>query len=379
MTHSAGVVEPTDLTGYLASRGWQRDGTYRGANVWRLESVGKLLVPERLDYDDDGELVADAVRRLAEFEERPAREVVRDIAEPTVDGQYYRLHPDAAPGLIPLPSGLKAVAGIHDLLGAAARSAYEGPRLHFEGRRSAAVENFLHGVLLGSAVPGSYVLTARIPLRQTRQPQSQLTLYESTAETNDQREPGSRQVLLHLRGAVRAAHVAAQGVVQGERMDGFYDAVGEGVSANLCRSLADLGGARKRERFDIGFTWARASPVPERGEPVSFTARMASVLASAGQELEQLAKSGGARVTGQVETLYLRPGEQPRIKIAGDLQYQTGTLLPRRSLWVAVTMEEYGQAYEAQRQGLTLDIEGQLHTFQRRLELRPSRFEVLNE
>ena len=45
----------------------------------------------------------------------------------------------------------------------AARTAEEGPRLLFEGRRSATVEEFLHRVILGAALPGSYVFTARVP------------------------------------------------------------------------------------------------------------------------------------------------------------------------------------------------------------------------
>jgi hypothetical protein len=170
--------------------------------------------------------------------------------------------------------------------------------------------------------------------------------------------------------------MAARQMVGGGRMDAFYEGVQQGVSANLCRALADLGGVRRNQRFEIGFTWARGLPGQEMAGPASFTPSMVVVLENAGQELEHLAKSGQGRITGQVENLYLSPGEQPRIKVVGDLVYESGSHLPRRSLWVTVSMEQYDQAYDAQRQGWLIDVEGRLHTTQRRLEMHPSRFEV---
>jgi hypothetical protein len=367
-------VDPGGLKEYLQSQGWHTEGTYRGADIWRLENAGRLLVPGRLEYDDDGELIEEAVRKLATYEERPPRDVLRDIADPMVDAQYYRTHPDAPAGMIQLPSGLRAVQGVHDLLAVAARTEHDGPRLLFEGRRATAVDAFLHRVLLGAAIPGSYVLTARVPVQAPRQPQ--LDFGEEVQGAARLEDLPGRAVVSRLHQGVNAAQMAARQMVGGGRMDAFYEGVQQGVSANLCRALADLGGVRRNQRFEIGFTWARGLPGQEMAGPASFTPSMVVVLENAGQELEHLAKSGQGRITGQVENLYLSPGEQPRIKVVGDLVYESGSHLPRRSLWVTVSMEQYDQAYDAQRQGWLIDVEGRLHTTQRRLEMHPSRFEV---
>ncbi len=374
MTDPGLAVEPLNLNGYLESRGWQRDGTYRGANVWSLGPSGRLLIPERLEYDDDSDLIVEAVRQLAAYEERPERDVIRDIAEPMVDAQYYRLFPDAPAGMISLPSGVRAIQGVHDLLGAAARAVHEGPRLHFEGRRAAPVENFLHQVMLGTAMPGSYILTARVPVDAVRQ--QVLDLGETLKTSMGRLDLPAREVVSRLHEAVHAAQGAAQRVIQDGRVDGFYDGVEQGLSANLCRALADLGGSRRNHPFEVGFTWAYGLPQQQTGGAISFSGTMAAVLTNAAQELEQLARTGQARITGYVENLYSRPGEQRRIKIVGDLQDQAGMRLARRSLWVTVTEDQYDQAFEAQRRGWSLDIEGQLGTAQRRLEMRPSRFDV---
>ena len=168
------VPDPSDLSGYLLSRGWRREGSWRGAGVWELESSGRLLIPDQREYQDDGELLAEAVHKLAGYDDRPERELLLDIAEPMVDSQYFRTHPDAPSGTIPLPSGVKALNGVHLMMSTAARTVEQGTRLLFEGRRSGPVEDFLHRVMLGAARPGSYVLTARVPVTIPDQPQLSL-------------------------------------------------------------------------------------------------------------------------------------------------------------------------------------------------------------
>lgn len=383
MPEPEAAIDPSKLSGYLLSRGWRREGSWRGACVWELESSGRLLIPGHREYQDDGELLAEAVRKLAGFEERPERELLLDIAEPMVDSQYFRMHPETPSGTIPLPSGVKALNGVHLLMSTAARTVEEGPRSLFEGRRSNPVENFLHRIILGTALPGSYVLTARVPVTIPDQPQ--LSLWEEgkshgAADTRPVGIPG-RAVLSRLHQAVGAARAAAEQVVEGrvaegqERLDVFDDSVEQGVSANLCKALADLGGSSKDRPFEIGFAWARGLPARETDEPITFTGPMADILSRAADELERLAKSGHARIVGEVETLNMRAGEEPRIKVVG--QFWTDGREPfRRALWVIVSRGQYDQAIDAQRAGWQIDAEGRMVTVHRRREMRPERFNI---
>lgn len=375
MTNPLPVVDPSELSGYLASKGWHRDGSWRGAGVWSLESSGQLLVPDRFEYQDDGELVREAVQKLAAYEDRAEQELLLDITEPMVDTQYFRTQPDAPSGTISLPSGLKVTQGLYRLLNTAARAAEIGPRLLYEGRSSGLVESFLHRVLIGAARPGSYVLTARVPVAGTQPPQ--LELFEQLDTAHGARQLDAREVVLTLERAIRAGWTAASQVTNAQaRLDVFDDYISEGVSANLCKALGDLGGYFKDRPVEIGFTWARGLPGPDSAPPLSFSGSMVSVLAQAGNELESLAKSGEAQITGQVETLNLSPGESPRIKIVGQLRAETQEIT-RRALWVIVSISEYDQAIAAQREGWRIEAVGRLVTAQRRLEMRPSRFTVL--
>lgn len=375
MPEPEAAVDPSDLSSYLLSRGWHREGNWRGAGVWALESYGRLLIPDRREFQDDGELLADAVRKLAGYEERPERDVLLDIAEPMVDAQFFRTHPDAPSGTTPLPSGFKAAQGIHELMKTAARTTEEGTQLLFEGHRSRHVEMFLEKILLGSAAPGSYILTARVPVTVPAPPQ--LDLWSDESASHSAGSLAGREVLSGLHRAVVAARDAAESVASGRgRIDAFDERVPDGISANLCQALADLGGHAKNRPFEIGFAWARGLPGHEPTEPVSFTGPMARVLAQASDALERLAKSGHARIIGKVETLNMSPGESPKIRIVGEFRGEGGTPV-QRSLWVVVSVTDYNRAIEAQRASWSLDVEGSLITTNRRREMIPERFDVL--
>jgi hypothetical protein len=371
------LIESSELRGYLASKGWRREGDWRGAGVWELESSGRLLIPDHREYQDDGELLSEAVRKLAGYERRPEQELLLDISDPMVDSLYFRTFPQTPSGTTPLPSGLKAVQGIHDLMATAARTFEEGPQMLFERRRSRRVDRFLHTITLGSARPGSYVLTARVPVRvpQQESPQSELWLTSGTPQRRGAL-PG-RDVVSEFHQATLTAYAAAARVAGGnDRLDVFDEGVERGISANLCRALADLGGHAKDRPFEIGFSWARGLPGQEPSEPIAFTGSMASVLSRAAEDLERMAKSGRAQITGHVETLNISPGEEPKIKIVGEFHSESGEPV-QRSLWVIVSRDDYDRAIEAQRAGYSLEVEGRLVTVsRRRRELRPSRFDI---
>ena len=103
---------------------------------------------------------------------------------------------------------------------------------------------------------------------------------------------------------------------------------------------------------------------------------MVGVLVRASEELTKVARSRWARIAGQVEIFHERAEEQRRIKITGELRTEEGAVLGRRSLWVTVTAAEYEEAWEAQRNGWDVIVDGQVSTARGRLQMEPSRVEV---
>jgi hypothetical protein len=367
-TRAADVRLP-DVISYLMSKGWQQDGNWRDASVWRLGEQARLLVPDGREYDDSDQLIEEAVAKIARCEARPERDVWRDIAEPMIDAQFFRLHPDAPAGSIPLPAGVKATTGILALLKAAASVTEHGAPLLVDRRRSQRVDVFLHQVLLSSAAPGSYILTARVPAAPVGA--QQLDIFD------DAREFSGRAVTARLYAALDAAWSAAQRMIRDRsELDTFYTAAESGVSANLCRALADLGGEKRDRPFEIGFSWARGVPGQDPVPEISFTDAMPAVLSRAGEELEALARQGTASISGIITDLHDEPGDPARIKIRGDLRTPGQGRFPRRAIWIALSRDDYDTAIEAHQRGRYVQVTGELTTTGR-LELTAHSFEVV--
>lgn len=363
--------QAANVSSYLESKGWERDSERRGATIWHLGDDAWVLVPDIRQYDDAGFLLHEAVARIAQCEARPERDVWQDIDEPLVDAQFFRLHPDAPSGSIPLWEGLRAAQGVFDIVKAAAAVTEQGPPLLIEGTQTPRVKSFVRRVLLGSAAPGSYILTARMPTSEVGA--------HSLATADGSRLLTGRAIAARLHTATAAAQQAARLAMRNpETMGAFYDAAASGVSANLCQALSDLGGENRDQPFEIGFSWARGEPGQQPVPEIKFTDGMASILYRAGKELASLARSGTATITGKITDLHAEEYLPSRIKIWGDLLApDSASLLPQRSLWVALTDSDYRSGIEAHRDKLTVRATGRLTTSNRRLELRASTFEVL--
>ncbi|MGK8489365.1 hypothetical protein [Nocardia asiatica] len=156
-------VSSVALRSYLANHGWRLDGVWRGSSVWSRNRA-RLLVPENAEYADYGELLLVAVSKLAHAENRTTRDVVLDISEPNDDKPSFHLHPDTASGTIPLPLALKSMQGIRDLFKVSAQTVELGAKLHYTGRSSKYVDQFLQRVRIGATrgVASSRVVYQRL-------------------------------------------------------------------------------------------------------------------------------------------------------------------------------------------------------------------------
>ncbi|HTU75026.1 MAG TPA: hypothetical protein VMG38_16040 [Trebonia sp.] len=382
MSETPATVSGPDVSSYLASKGWQRDGDWRGATIWRLSDQARLLVPDLHPYDDADQLIAEAIAKIAKYEQRPETDVRQEIAEPTTDAQFFRLHPDAPPGFIPLPEGAKAANAILELLKHAALATEQGTnRAHVEGRRTSQVNAFLHQVRLGAAIPGSYILTARSPAEPAGPEQLDFG--------DDLPRFSGRRVLTNLHAALLAARTAAQ---QADRPGGdsapFYETVENGVSANLCWALSELGGEGRDQPFEIGFSWARGIPTRGPTPDVEFSSAMPSILARAGNELAEVARRGAARIAGRITAVIdeqAARGEPPRVRVQGELRklgkpgtQAHATVLPHRPIWVILHGADFRAALEALGEGWHVEAEGEVTGNLRRLELKATTFRVLH-
>lgn len=373
-------VSLDDVASYLNSSGWRREEeVLRGATIWTLGDKEEVLVPVEPGYRDQASRLRAVVRTLAEVEHRSELEIVQDIVDPMVDKQYYRTQPPTPSGTIPLPTAIKALEGIRDLMGAAARSLLEGPRVVFRDRRPQRITDFLNLVRLGTTQPGSYILTARVPLNFPRQAavglQETSTIRES--QTRDSDLPSGREIVKQMLQAVAAARDAASQVAQGGHRQAFVTTVESGVSAELCEALARLGGSHNDQPFEVRFSWARGAEDNPPESTVRFDASAARIVAQGAKDLRSLAATGEAVITGRIERLY--PVDR-RIMVRGQVEWPDRRMEEQQAVWVRLSASLYREVAEQHlRREVLFRFAGHLLTIDRRVEMILDRqdFEII--
>ncbi len=111
----AHLVTPPALRAYAAALGWQPVNNRRPnvAVFHRPDStLHQVLVPLDEGFTDYAEMVAEAVRRLAEYENRSLREVLERLVLPPSDILEIRdAGPDAEDGTLPLLAAANLILG----------------------------------------------------------------------------------------------------------------------------------------------------------------------------------------------------------------------------------------------------------------------------
>jgi len=305
----ASELASVDLAGvitYLRATGWRETGTYARTVIWTRIIDGaeaEVLVPDSAELRDYPARLAELVSTLATVEQRSVTDVLQDLRSPMLDVQYIRMMPDGPSGSTPLREGYLAIKGVRDLFLAAATSAVSLERpIMLPSAKPPQAHGFLDQVRLGQTSRGSYVLRVETPL-----PPPSLKPPVS-----------SRDVLLHLYQATSAAHEAAARST--DELFAFDARVGDGVSANLCQALADIGGQR-RSAFEVRFAWAPAAPVEQDTPTVRFDQSLITELRAGARYLRQLPVTGTATVVGRVVELHRTPIDQlGKVQVEGTVE-----------------------------------------------------------
>ncbi|MGH3721754.1 MAG: hypothetical protein ACRDRI_23485 [Pseudonocardiaceae bacterium] len=347
-------IDPAGIVAYLQESGWRETGGYGRAAIWTRLVDGaeaEVLVPVSAQLRDYPARLAELVSTLATIERRPVPEILQDLRSPWLDVQYIRMLPDGPSGSTPLHEGYLAVKGVHDLFLAAATSAVSPERpTVLPSQKPPQARGFVDQVRLGQTSRGSYVLRVETPLPREflEQPVS------------------SREVLLHLYQATSAAHDAATRSSNGDSAP-FVERVGDGVSANLCEALVDIGGQRQSS-FDIRFAWAPASPVRLDTPVVRFDRPVIAALKAGAKFLRKLPVTETATVTGRVVDLHRSPMDRlGQVQVEGVVQ-ATGQRHNGR-VTMRLAPQHYNLAVSAHGTGHPLRVVGELRHTGRQFEI----------
>ncbi len=283
---------------YLSSQGWINDGSWgrrRLASLYLKEQGAKswdLVVPNLDTVSDYARRMFEVVETLSKVEERPQLDVFYDLKN--AGGDIIRLSSRNGKARHPmsLRDTTELLSDTYGMLSAAARSV-ENPQAVHRGSLSTEISDYLGAVQLLPHNFDTYALALRSPAPGGIGPQLDLG--------DEYHTPFPRRATSRLSQALQSTTAAVREAIGTDTLDPFREAVSEGVSANLCSSVARL--AEKGHGIEIRVHWAetRPSTTPEQRFP--FGTHTVGVLNDAAADFRRNEPSPSELITGHIARL----------------------------------------------------------------------------
>ena len=239
-------ITPYALRNYARALGWvhiaQGDPTievyHHPANKLR-----QLIIPLDEQFDDYAESVAEAVRKLAASENRPATEVLNHLLLPPADVLRFRESSNETEnGTVTLDQASDLINGARRMLLSVAHSILHPQPYHPRLARSEAVQ-FVQSCRFGQTERGSFIMTLACPLN----------LVPALFDAN---RPFARRVTENM---MRSLEVIARVAENSSPIDWAAET---GLSANFCEALLMLRPSGDRSSLSVSASWSKAISKP---------------------------------------------------------------------------------------------------------------------
>lgn len=346
---------------YLRTNGWVRaDSSSRNTAdvyLWPEDNREAAIVPASEDYADFGTRIYQIAEQIGRIEGRKRLAVLADLSIAESDLVRLRLLHAHADNSVRLIDGAAVLVEAKNLLLAAACSADRPQRMYRAGRNKAAGE-YLDRVRLGHTEPGSYVINLLSPVAPSLQ------------DTRLPEEPFERRVTRKLASGLRASREAMDRVNRGVANIGEFESrLNEGISANLCRSVARLTEAGKG--LEVSVSWAMTRPdLREVGQRLAVAFRPPDVAAldEAARVLSDRQERTDEEIEGYVSRLARNKTESTGTATIRTFVDGKGSSI--QAVFDSADYKEITRAHEAR---LSVSLEGDLHREGQRWHLRKPR------
>jgi hypothetical protein len=300
----AANVGPETLGRYLATVGWRASDLPSGGKLWITEDGGdefEVVLPAGRELRDFPMRMFDALNTLSVVEDRSIDSIVADLSNQDTDTMTFRLLPDGPPGTVPLFDGVTAVEGVRELVLATAYASVVPRPLILQGRRPSEVLDFARQVRLGAPQSGSWIVSVQMDVSSSLQPNlfDEDELASLGAPLSLRLSP--RRVSLQMHQTLRATLAAAgESLRVNGGLESFERRVNEGVSANVCGALAQLG---RGSAFEVRFAWAQRQPPNVGSGRFRFDARIVGAVRQAYEGLRIGLPEGRIELVGSISKL----------------------------------------------------------------------------
>jgi hypothetical protein len=289
---------------------------------------------------------------LRKVERRTTDEIMRDIRSSTSDVLRIRLFGNLPNGRISVEEGARAFQKTRDLLLAAACAAVE-KRPVYSRKKFVEATGYVNRAQFAPAESGSFVMVVETTVPPELEPHQQGLVLEEDPTAGS--EPFNRTVGLTLARAAGAARRIIDQVPVTNSVGSIVDAVGDGVSSNLCEALAGLVDPDLSRSLELRFHWA-ATRLPKLVVPrqVVFESSISPFLSTIARTLREQMNidefefvgpiykltSSSPELGGEISVSMVEPWRGRKVKVLLDARaYQRATLAHGTGQWISLEGE----------------------------------------
>lgn len=352
------AISPAAMSAYARASGWTKIADYgKHSDVYSAEGKPELILPRNQNLADYMNVVSHVIRVFAETGDIDELVLYRELITADRDVVRIQAKTDDAGGSVAVGDGVNLLHGAREMLLAAACSLKTPKRLYRAAANQEAT-NFVNSVRLGQTDQSSYVINLLTP---TIAPPLQKTLGPEFGSD----DPLERRVTKRLAQALDATREATDRTVAGGG-GSFVEAVGRGVSVNLCEALVEL--ISSFPQLDTSIVWARTRPMKSLRQVVRFSSHDAPILSEAARTLRERKPELDVRIVGFVHRL-----TRPEKEMDGTVELRA--LINGKHLTVSAVLpqSDYERAIQAHKSKSIVVMAGDLERVGQRWKLLHSR------
>ena len=350
-------ITAASIDRYLQLNGWSRNYDFANHNMMVYTNANSfpktLAIPASEDYEDFYSILHNAMSVLERFEKRSINEIIKDVTTTFIDRLEFRVISEITEdGKIPLEYAAACVNGLKELILYSACAEQVARPICYRATEYA--KAFLKKFKLAQTEKGSFVLNVDIQVVDENNEQVVLDQFDAPA-------PFEHKVIERIGRAISQVDAVVNN--QQQLTETAADAFETGITANMCDAFLKMRPISDEDKVSATIRYA-SSLTKKTGQVEHIEMRVNHFLV-----IDELAKIYRDKVAVQDTTLIgIIRSLTKRNDVEGDLQtiklYTTFDGTPR-TITIVLSPEQYRVACDAHRDGLEVEISGELDMSER--------------
>lgn len=343
---------------YLQLNGWDRNLNFANKNIMAYENysttvVKKLAIPAAEDYDDFYIVLHDVIKTLSKVEKRTEIEIIKDINATFVDRIEFRIISNVSEdGKLPIDYAAECVVGLKELVLYALCAEQSAQPICY--RASDYAKSFLNNFKLAQTEKGSFILNIDIQVVDEGNEQAVLAGFDTPI-------PLEHKVVERIGTAISQVDA----IVKNERQltETAESAYEVGITANMCDALMKMRPLSDADQISTTIRYASAlTNQTGQIEHVDMRANHFLVIDELAKIYRDKIAVQDATLVGIVRSLSKRHDIDGEMKI---IRLYTSFDGCSRTVTIDLSDDQYRIACDAHRDGLEVEVSGELDTSER--------------